>query len=358
METEHRIHVGDARQMDELDDGSVQLVVTSPPYPMIEMWDEAFAEQDPTIGEALAAGDGQPAYERMHALLDEVWSEVARVLEPGGIACVNVGDATRSVDGSFQLYPNHARVLEAFQANGFDPLPDILWRKPTNSAAKFMGSGMLPPNAYATLEHEHILVFRKGSGSRSFEPHADRRYEAAYFWEERNRWFTDVWTGVNGALQTLGGGELRDRSAAFPFAVPFRLISMFSVYGDTVLDPFWGTGTTSLAAMAAGRGSVGYELDRAFVERFRQDVADVEALSREVARDRLARHRAFVEGADRSFEHRSEHYGFPVVTAQERRLRLHEVTDAEATEAGYWLEHELVEAGTGPARARAGARSS
>jgi len=349
METTHRIHVADARSMDELADGSVQLVVTSPPYPMIEMWDELFAELDPAVGEALAEDEDERAFERMHAQLEQVWREVERVLEPGGIACVNVGDATRSIGSSFQLYPNHVRVVDAFTELGFEPLPDILWRKPTNSAAKFMGSGMLPPNAYATLEHEYVLVFRKGSGSRSFEPKAERRYEAAYFWEERNRWFSDVWTDVQGTLQSLGEDELRDRSAAYPFEVPFRLISMFSVYGDTVLDPFWGTGTTSLAAMAAGRHSVGYELEPAFVEHFRERVDEVEQLSREVARDRLARHRRFVEngaGEERSLDHRSEHYGFDVTTSQERRLRLYAVDAVERRDdgEGYRALHQPVEA--------------
>ena len=116
------------------------------------------------------------AFEAMHGVLDEAWAECERVLAPGGIACVNVGDATRKLDDTFRVYPNHARVTEAFEGLGFDPLPDVLWRKPANSAAEFMDSGTLPLNAYVTLEHEYVLVFRKGS-PRSFELRLPRRHE-------------------------------------------------------------------------------------------------------------------------------------------------------------------------------------
>ncbi|MFC4437885.1 MULTISPECIES: DNA-methyltransferase [Natrialbaceae] len=347
METTHRVVVGDARELSQVADESVELVVTSPPYPMIEMWDELFAELDPAIGDALESGDGRTAFEAMHAQLERVWDELERVLVDGGIACINVGDATRSVDGSFRVYPNHARVLEAFESRGFDPLPDVLWRKPANSAAKFMGSGMIPPNAYVTLEHEYVLVFRKGGDSRSFEPGADRRYEAAYFWEERNRWFSDVWTEVRGELQALDGGhgELRERSAAYPLEIPYRLCCMYSAYGDTVLDPFWGTGTTSVAAMCAGRNSIGYELEPAFRKVFADRIADVPALSRSVGRTRLERHREFVadrQEAGKELSYDAVHYETPVVTKMEREIRFREVAGVEpiADENGYRAEHE------------------
>ncbi|MFB6191807.1 MAG: site-specific DNA-methyltransferase [Haloarculaceae archaeon] len=348
METRHRVVVGDARRLEEVADDSVELVVTSPPYPMIEMWDELFAALDPAVADRLDDGDGRGAFEAMHGVLDEVWSELARVLVDGGIACVNVGDATRTVDGRFRVYGNHARIVEAFEALGFDPLPEVLWRKPANSAAKFMGSGMLPPNAYVTLEHEHVLVFRNGA-RRSFEPGAERRYEAAYFWEERNRWFSDVWDDVRGELQALDGDDLRDRSAAYPFEIPHRLVNMYSVYGDTVLDPFWGTGTTGLAALVAGRNSVGYEIDTELARGFDERVRDAPALSREVARRRLDDHRAFVrERRDEgeTFAYGADHYEFPVTTKQERSLRLYAVDRIEGTADGYRAVHVPVD---GPA---------
>jgi len=342
METSHRVVVGDARDLSDVAADSVELVVTSPPYPMIEMWDETFAALDPAVEAALADGDGDRAFESMHAVLDDVWAELSRVLVDGGVACVNVGDATRTVGDSFRVYPNHARVVDAFRSLGFDPLPDVLWRKPTNSAAKFMGSGMVPPNAYVTLEHEYVLVFRNGSDSRSLEPGADRRYEAAYFWEERNRWFSDVWTDVQGELQSLGYDDLRERSAAFPFEIPYRLTNMYSVYGDTVLDPFWGTGTTSLAALVAGRNSVGYEREAAFTDVFDDQVTDAPTLSQSVVRERLDRHREFVtetrENGD-SLGYEAERYDFPVRTKQERDLQFYTVDSVERTDDGYRAIH-------------------
>jgi len=336
MDTTHRVRVGDARHLPLADD-AVELVVTSPPYPMIEMWDDAFAALDPAVGDALDAGDGERAHDLMLSVLDDAWAELSRVLAPGGIAVVNVGDATRNLD-RFRVYDNHARVTETFESLGFDPLPGVLWRKPANSAAKFMGSGMVPPNAYVTLEREHVLVFRNGP-RRQFDPGADRRYEAAYFWEERNRWFSDVWDDLNGEQQALADPELRERSAAFPLALPYRLVNMYSVYGDTVLDPFWGTGTTSLAAAVAGRNSVGVERDPALADAFDDRIREAPALSREFAAERLDAHRGFVADADDDFDYRAEHYDTPVRTTQEEAIRFYEVTGVESTAEGWQATH-------------------
>jgi DNA modification methylase len=205
LTTEHRVLYGDARDLGVLPDGSVDLVVTSPPYPMIELWDGLFAALDPRIGEALARADGTAACAGMHRLLDEVWAEAFRVLKPGGIACLNVGDATRTLGGEFQLYANHARVLQACTDLGFRGLPDIVWRKATNAPTKFVGSGMHPAGAYVTLEHEWILVLRKG-GLRRFTTAEEkqRRRRSCFFWEERNVWFSDLWA-LTGARQEAGG---------------------------------------------------------------------------------------------------------------------------------------------------------
>ena len=341
METTHAVHATDARKMTLATD-SVDLVVTSPPYPMVEMWDDLFTELDPQIGEFLAADRGEAAADAMHAVLANVWDELERVLRPGGIACINVGDATRSLGGRFRVYNNHARVIDAFEQRGFDPLPDVLWHKPTNSAAKFMGSGMVPPSAYVTLEHEYVLVFRNGT-RREFDAGAPERYEAAYFWEERNRWFTDIWTDIRGRLQNLPEDDLRDRAAAYPFEIPYRLINMYSVYGDTVLDPFWGTGTTTLAAMVAGRDSVGYERDPEFVDRFDQSVEEVPAMARRVVERRLDAHRSFV--AERrengeTFDYDSHCYDFPVTTSQEQELLLYVASTVTDEDGPYRVTYD------------------
>ena len=262
MITRHQIYFQDSKNMEALPSGTVDLVVTSPPYPMIEMWDSLFIGQNVEIGQALEKGDGSTAFEMMHLELDAVWQEVWRILTQGGIACINVGDAARTINSRFRLYPNHSRILNQFLKLGFQALPAILWRKQTNAPNKFMGSGMLPPSAYVTLEHEYILIFRKGS-KREFQktPEKQNRRASAFFWEERNAWFSDVWMDLKGASQNLGDRAARLRSAAFPFDVPYRLINMFSVKGDMVVDPFLGLGTTMWAAMTAGRSCIGYEIE-------------------------------------------------------------------------------------------------
>jgi len=235
--------------MSDVEDGSIALVVTSPPYPMIAMWDEMFM--------SLGAHD----WKGQHAVLDKVWDECARVLIDGGVMCINIGDATRKVDGRFRLFPNHARVIEHCEELGLDTLPYILWKKPTNRPNAFLGSGFLPPNAYVTLDCEHILIFRKG-GPRKFEPKDPTRIASTYTKKERDVWFSQIWD-VRATRQDLKGMERR--SAAFPEEIPRRLIRMFSCEGDTVLDPFLGTGTTMKIALGLGRNSIGYELDAGLV---------------------------------------------------------------------------------------------
>ena len=246
MQTQHQFALKDARHID-LPTDSVDLVVTSPPYPMIEMWDGLFGKLNSDIEEALHDGDGNRAFEFMHVELDKVWTHLHRVLKPGGIACVNIGDATRKLSGDFRLYPNQARIVQNLHTIGFHSLPKILWRKPTNAPTKFMGSGMLPPGAYVKNEHEYIPVVRKGPKREFSEEEKQIRRESGYFWEERNVWFSDLWTDLIGTQQKLNGNG-RNRSAAFPFELAYRLVSMYSIKGDTVLDPFAGTGTTSKRA--------------------------------------------------------------------------------------------------------------
>jgi DNA modification methylase len=211
---------------------------------MIQQWDGLFR--------ALGATD----YAGMLRVLADAWAECQRVLVPGGILAVNIGDALRSVDGEFRLWPNPAETLRAVSRLGLVPLPYILWKKPTNRPNAFLGSGFLPPNAYVTLDCEHVLLFRKGQ-LRRFPPHDAARLASRFSRQERDRWFSQVWTDIRGARQD----SPRGRSAAFPPELAERLVRMFSVEGDTVLDPFAGTGTTLWAAARWGRNAIGVEWD-------------------------------------------------------------------------------------------------
>ena len=326
FQTSHQVHFGDAGKMTDIADNSVQLVVTSPPYPMIAMWDEMFSKKAKPIAKALKNHDGPLAFDLMHQILLSVWKELWRVMAPGGFACINIGDAVRTVNGDFRLYTNHARILSDFLDLGFSALPAILWRKQTNAPNKFMGSGMLPAGAYVTLEHEYILIVRKGS-KRVFETEKEKlhRHESAIFWEERNQWFSDIWMDLKGSRQALGGKEARKRSAAFPFELAYRLINMYSVRGDTVLDPFLGTGTTMAAAMAAGRNSVGAEIDPSLAPTIEEMAGPMVAISNRRIAQRLDHHRRFVKERTESGKppkHTNRYYGFPVVTKQETKLIL------------------------------------
>ena len=334
MQSSHNLVLGDARSL-PLDDGSVQLVVTSPPYPMIEMWDAGFRAMSPAVATALDADDALAAFEAMHVELDRVWAESFRVLSPGGIACINIGDATRTVGGHFRLFHTHARILPACVALGFSVLPDILWRKPTNAPNKFMGSGMLPGGAYVTYEHEYVLVLRKGNRRVFKDPSTRRR--SAYFWEERNVWFSDLWE-LKGTRQS----HARGRSAAFPLELPWRLIHMYSAYGDTVLDPFGGTGTTTLAAAMAGRNSHAVDLDPQVLPKLDEllDLALADGPPR--IRARLTAHRGFVRdrvAKGKEFKHNNGPHDVAVITAQEKLLELWVPCGRD----GSTLEHALLD---------------
>ena len=334
MRTKHQIFYHNSKNMEELSSESIDFVITSPPYPMIEMWDGVFSNLNSKVAEALEENQGPKAFELMHKEIDPIWNEVFRVLKPGGIASINIGDAVRSLGKKFNLYPNHSRILNSCIDIGFGFLPEILWRKPTNAPNKFMGSGMLPPGAYVTLEHEFILILRKGR-KREFKSENEKRLrrESAYFWEERNTWFSDQWD-IKGVAQKLNGGT-RVRSAAFPFELAYRLINMFSVKNDMVLDPFLGTGTTTLAAMSSGRNSIGYELESSFEQLIFQRVENIVGFANEFIGNRLQKHKDFVKrrlAQDKPLKYINKAYNFPVITKQEENLFISKLKTVELKE--------------------------
>lgn len=260
--TRHEIYLGDARELDHVPDNSVHLVVTSPPY-----WN--LKEYNPSEGQMGDIGD----YDSFLAELDRVWKHCLRVLVPGGrVACV-VGDVLRSRrdnGGRHTVVPLHASIQEHCRAIGFDNLAPIIWYKIGNAKYEAGGGGFLgkpyEPNAVIKNDIEYILFQRKSGGYRQVS--WETRLLSVISDENYQRWFQQVWTGVTGA-------STKKHPAPYPLDLAERLVRMFSFVGDTVLDPFMGTGTTSLAASRWGRNSIGVEVDPAYFEmaRVRLDTA-------------------------------------------------------------------------------------
>lgn len=328
--TEHRLITANSADMASIADKSVNLIVTSPPYPMIEMWDEIFISQDNSIRDDFAEGNGRQAFKKMHNILNRVWSECDRVLKDNGFVCINIGDATRTVNDEFNLYSNHTEIINFFADRGYSVLPDVHWRKQSNAPNKFMGSGMYPAGAYVTYEHEYILIFRKG-GKRVFKGlEKEARQKSAYFWEERNIWFSDLWD-IKGTGQTIKSDKAgRERSASYPFEIPYRLVCMYSAEGDTVLDPFSGLGTTTAACMAAARNSIGVDIDDTMSELAAEHLSGMEAGLNKYITDRLNKHMAFInelpkEKFDNCYENKN--HGFKVKTRQETAIKIDLISD-------------------------------
>jgi DNA modification methylase len=263
--TSHRIILGDARLMAELQaPGSIHLVVTSPPYWTLKEYD----------GAAGTSQLGHVAdYEAFQGELTHVWSRCFDLLVPGGRLCVVVGDVClpRRRVGRHLVVPLHADISVNCRNVGFDYLTPILWYKIANAATEVEGNGSpflgkpYEPNGVIKNDVEYILMFRKPGGYRN--PTPEQRLLSLINKEDHARWFRAIWSDLPGASRLLG------HPAPFPVELAERLIRMFSFVGDTVLDPFLGTGSTSLAAMEAGRSSIGYEIEEAYFETVRARLA-------------------------------------------------------------------------------------
>lgn len=346
MKCFHKIINSSSADLSFIPDGSVQLIVTSPPYPMIEMWDEIFFAQNPEIRKDFQREDYTAAYRKMHDILNRAWEECHRVLSDNGFVCINIGDATRTLGKEFRLFPNHAAIIDFFLKKGCCALPDIHWRKPTNAPNKFMGSGMYPAGAYVTYEHEYILIFRKG-GKRKFDAQAAQlRRESAYFWEERNEWFSDLWE-IKGTNQKIGKSSSRLRNASFPFEIPYRLINMYSIKGDTVLDPFCGLGTTNLACMASERNSIGVDIDEAICKNAVANLRKKTDAVNEIIDKRIDRHISFISSLSddkRKKCYINEKHHFPVKTRQEIQLCIRKCRDFDFQDGCILCSYESVPA--------------
>ncbi|MEM8834230.1 MAG: site-specific DNA-methyltransferase [Planctomycetota bacterium] len=251
LETAHRLVLGDARDLRSIrGKNGVQLIVTSPPYwDLKEYRDDLDGDQLGHIAER----------ERFLDELDRVWQACYDLLDPGGRLCIVVGDVCRSrkAHGRHVVEPLHAYLQVRCQALGFDPLAPIFWHKISNMATEVAGPGGFlgkpyEPNAIIKNDVEFILLFRKPGGYR--KPSQLQRDLSMIDKEDHRRWFRQVWTDVAGESQRL-------HPAPYPVEIARRLIGMFSFVGDTVVDPFVGTGTTMLAAMEFHRNSLGIEID-------------------------------------------------------------------------------------------------
>lgn len=326
--TEHVIINTDSRDLHFIPDESINMIVTSPPYPMIEMWDGLFAAQDNTIVSDINKGCTQIAFEKMHNVLNATWNECNRVLKQGGFVCINIGDAVRTINGTFQMYSNHTKVIEFFTKLGYNLLPDIIWHKQTNAPNKFMGSGMYPAGAYVTYEHEYIIILRKGAKRQFTNEEKVQRTRSAYFFEERNEWFSDLWE-FNGVLQEMPYDTDRKRSAAYPFEIPYRLINMYTLENDTILDPFCGLGTTNLACMYTNRNSIGIEINAgiASLAHNRLNKVTIADINSYIDR-RISKHKHYIERltVDKKAKcYKNIVYGFPVKTKYETHIEFKKV---------------------------------
>ncbi len=251
--TTHIIRQGDARELDYLAEGSVHLVLTSPPY-----W--TLKEYPAALGQLGLIAD----YEQFHDELDKVWRHCFRALVPGGrLVCV-VGDVClpRRRHGRHMVMPLHADIIVRARRIGFDNLSPIFWYKIANAkyevenGSSFLGKPY-EPNAILKNDVEFILMLRKPGGYR--QPTEAQRAASRLTKQEHQAWFQQVWT--------LNGASTRDHPAPYPEELARRLVRMFSFTGDTVLDPFMGLGTTLLAAARCGRNSIGVEIEPNYVKK-------------------------------------------------------------------------------------------
>ena len=249
-QTYHKIYLGDSRRMHKIKDASVHLVVTSPPYWQLK---------DYGIETQIGYND---TYENYINSLNLVWQECHRVLHPGCRLCINVGDqyARAAHYGRYKVIPIRTEIIKFCEACGFDYMGAVIWQKtgtmnPSGGGA-VMGSFPYPRNGILKLDYEFILVFKKQG--RAPKPSAENKKLSALTPGEWNSYFAGHWN--------FAGAKQDKHLAMFPTELPLRLIRMFSFVGDTVLDPFAGSGTVNAVARDWGRSSAGYEINPEFIQ--------------------------------------------------------------------------------------------
>lgn len=259
--TVHRLCKGDAREMTGLEPESVHLILTSPPYWTLKEYRHSAAQ----LGHI-------EDYDEFLSELDKVWQQCFDALVPGGRLICVVGDvclSRRENGGRHTVVPLHASIQERCRKLGFDNLAPIIWHKISNAAYEVEnGGGFLgkpyEPNAVVKNDIEFILMERKPGGYRT--PDLSAKILSLISAENHGKWFQQIWTGITGA-------STKQHPAPYPLELAERLIRMFSFVGDTVLDPFLGTGTTTVAAAKWGRDSIGYEVDEHYFALAQKRVA-------------------------------------------------------------------------------------
>ena len=248
MRTIHNIVFGDSRQMSIVEDSSVHLAITSPPY-----WQLKDYGTEDQIG-------FNDSYESYINNLNLVWKECYRVLEDGCRLCINIGDQfARSVYyGRYKVIPIRTEIIKFCETIGFDYMGAIIWQKRTTTnttgGASHMGSYPYPRNGVLSIDYEFILLFKKLG--KPVAPDREKKAHSAMTKEEWKEYFQGHWH--------FGGAKQDGHIAVFPNELPHRLIKMFSFVGDTILDPFLGSGTTSYAAKSLERNSTGFEINKEY----------------------------------------------------------------------------------------------
>ena len=255
--TNHKIIIGDSRKMDELSDESVHLVITSPPYWQLK---------DYGVSGQIGFND---SYESYINNLNLVWNECRRVLHKGCRLCINIGDqfARAVYYGRYKVIPIRTEIIKFCETIGFDYMGAIIWQKVTTSnttgGATVMGSFPYPRNGILKLDYEFILIFKKDG----IPPKTTKENK------ELSKLTKDEWNSYFQGHWNFGGARQDAHIAMFPEELPKRLIKMFSFVGDTVLDPFLGSGTTTLAAKNLNRNSAGYEINPDFIDTIKNKLA-------------------------------------------------------------------------------------
>jgi len=250
MDSWAKIVIGDSRKMLEVEDESVQLIVTSPPYWSIKNY-----------GTDNQIGYGQTLHEYLRDLY-RVWKESYRVLEPGRRLVINIGDqfARSIIYGRYKIIPLHAEVIAQCEDIGFDYMGSIIWQKKTTmnttGGANVMGSYPYPPNGMVEIDYEYILIFKKPGKSKRVSKEI----------KEKSRLTKEEWKEFFSGHWYFGGVRQVDHQAMFPEELPSRVIKMFSYVGETVLDPFLGSGTTAKVALELNRNVIGYEINEDFLQ--------------------------------------------------------------------------------------------